>query len=106
MSRCTIPLSWACCNARKICVVKYRASFQVMAPCFCIYSFKVMPSTYSITMYWSLSPKLTSYTFTILGWDITAMALDSFLNRRTKSSFCKNSSFRIFTATMRSSTLS
>ena len=58
---------------------------------------------YSITIHWILSVKQTSYTLTMLGWERTAIALDSFLNRRMKSSFERNSSRRILTATTRPS---
>ena len=105
-SRWTMPFSWACCNPLRICRVKCTASFQRRLPCRSMYSLRVIPSIYSMTIYWIRSPKLTSYTLTMLGWESTAMALDSFLNRRRNSSLATNSSLRIFMATVRSSILS
>ena len=68
MSRCTMPFSWACCSAARTCVMKCSVSLYVKGWArYSIYSFSVMPSIYSITINWSLSVTLTSYTFTILG---------------------------------------
>ena len=61
---------------------------------------------YSMTMYWIWSPKLTSYTPTMLGWDSRVMALASLRKRRRKSLLLENSSFKILMATHRSPTRS
>ena len=106
MSRWMMPLLWACSRASKIWVVKWSASCQRMVPSCSIYCFKVMPSIYSITMYCSWSPKLTSYTPTMLGWDNRVMAFASLRKRRRKSLLFASSSFRILMATQRSSTRS
>ena len=99
-SRWTMPLAWACSSAARIWVAKCTVSFQVRAPPRCLrYSFSVMPSIYSMTMYCILSDTETSYTLTMLGWLRMEMALDSFLKRRTSSSLSINSSFRTLTAT-------
>ena len=60
----------------------------------------------SITIDWSRSEKLTSYTRMMLGWFSTAIAFDSFLNRRRMSALSIYSSRRILTATIRSSMVS
>ena len=84
MSRWMMPFSWAHSRAMR----------------------RVMPSINSMTMYWIWSPKLTSYTLTMLGWLSTAMALDSLRKRRRKSLLLENSSFKILMATQRPSTRS
>ena len=66
-----------------------------------MYCLSVMPSTYSMTMYWMRSPKLTSYTLTMFGCESTAIAFDSFLKRRRKSLLSESSSRRILMATQR-----
>ena len=106
MSRWMMPFSWAHSRAMRIWVVKWTASCQRMVPSCSIYSFRVMPSINSMTMYWIWSPKLTSYTLTMLGWLSTAMALDSLRKRRRKSLLLENSSFKILMATQRPSTRS
>ena len=71
-----------------------------------IYSAREIPSMYSITINCICSLKPTSNIFTILGCERRAMAFDSFLNLRKKSSLPANSFFRIFTATILSSVIS
>ena len=106
MSRWIIPFSWACSRAISIWVVKCRASSRRITPSWSMYCLRVMPSIYSMTIYCNLSPKLTSYTSTILGWDRTVMALASLRNLLRNSLLFENSSLSILMATQRSSTLS
>ena len=84
-------------------MVKCEASFQSSFCCDSMYSFRVMPSIYSITMNLISSLKPTSSTFTMFGWDSMETAFDSFLNRCRNSSFFVYSFLRIFTATSRPS---
>ena len=102
----TIPLSCACCNALKIWIVKYTASFHFRTPCSLIYSAREMPSMYSITINCICSLKPTSYIFTMFGCESNAIALDSLRNLLRKSSLPANSFLRIFTATILSSVIS
>ena len=100
ISRCTTPLAWACSSALRIWEMKCTVSrLESLPPRSLRYSRRVMPSTYSMTIYcrWSLTE--TSYTLTILGWFSSEIALDSFLKRRTRSGSCIYSCRSTLTAT-------
>ena len=61
MSRWTTPFWWAWSSASSTCWQKWTTSFQVRGPPRrFMYSFRVMPSMYSITMNWSRSVTETS----------------------------------------------
>ena len=68
MSRWTTPLRWAWSSAWRIWEMKWTVSRLVRWPPRSLrYSRRVMPLTYSITIYCSRSVTDTSYTLTMLG---------------------------------------